>query len=111
MKAAREEYNIHGPNFVWSIDSYCKLRFCGIEIYAGIDAYSRFVPWIYIGISNGYAISMQYLDLVDEMEVIPLHIRSDRGCETPIITNAHYILYKATCQTRGINPYQFSDLY
>ncbi|PMD55866.1 uncharacterized protein K444DRAFT_82322 [Hyaloscypha bicolor E] len=107
MKAARGEYNIYGPNFVWSIDGYCKLRFCGIEIYAGIDAYSRFVPWIYIGISNGCAVAIlvQYLDLVDEMEVIPLHIRLDRGCETPIVANAHYILHKATCQTRGIDPY------
>jgi hypothetical protein len=25
MKAARGEYNIHGPNFVWSIDGYCKV--------------------------------------------------------------------------------------
>ncbi|KAH8772382.1 hypothetical protein BGZ57DRAFT_713837, partial [Hyaloscypha finlandica] len=57
MKVARGEYNIHGPNFVWLIDGYCKLRFCGIEIYAGINAYSRFVPWIYIRILNSCAIS------------------------------------------------------
>ncbi|PMD66065.1 uncharacterized protein K444DRAFT_517473, partial [Hyaloscypha bicolor E] len=92
IKAARGEYNIYGPNFVWSINGYCKLRFCRIEIYASINAYLRFIPWIYIGISNSYAISS-----IDEMEVIPLHIRSDRGCETPIVTNAHYILHKATC--------------
>ncbi|KAH8747153.1 hypothetical protein F5882DRAFT_312027, partial [Hyaloscypha sp. PMI_1271] len=74
----------------------------GIKIYASINTYSRFIPWIYIRISNSYAVSS-----IDEIEVILLYIRSDRGCEIPIVTNAYYILYKAT----GINLYQFSDLY
>jgi hypothetical protein len=25
MKVARGEYNIYGPNFVWSINGYCKV--------------------------------------------------------------------------------------
>ena len=31
-----------GPNATWSMDGYCKLDFCGIEVYGAIDAYSRF---------------------------------------------------------------------
>ena len=32
---------IPGPNHLWSIDGHDKFRNYGIEIYAGIDAYSR----------------------------------------------------------------------
>ena len=39
----RGGYFVPGPNFVWSIDGHHKLSMYGIEIYAGIDAYSRYV--------------------------------------------------------------------
>ena len=37
----RGAYFIPGPNFVWSVDHHHKLSMYGIEIYAGIDAFSR----------------------------------------------------------------------
>ena len=39
----RGAYTVPGPNFVWSIDGYHKLSMYGIEIYAGIDVFSRYV--------------------------------------------------------------------
>ena len=39
----RGGYFVPGPNFVWPIDGHHKLSMYGIEIYAGIDAYSRYV--------------------------------------------------------------------
>ena len=38
----RGAYFVPGPNFVWSIDGHNKLSMYGIEIYAGIDAFSRY---------------------------------------------------------------------
>jgi len=38
----RGAYLVPGPNFVWSIDGHHKLSMYGIEIYAGIDAFSRY---------------------------------------------------------------------
>jgi hypothetical protein len=32
-----------GPNYAWSIDAHCKLEHFGIQIYAAIDVYSRYV--------------------------------------------------------------------
>jgi hypothetical protein len=61
ISKSRGEYVVPGPNWVWSIDGYCKLRFAGIEIYAGVDGYSRFVPWLYVGICNGCAVSITSL--------------------------------------------------
>ena len=39
----------------------------GIEIYAGIDAYSRYAPWIYVDISGRTATNIlkQYLETVE----------------------------------------------
>ena len=54
----KDAYNRHGtfqvpgPNFLWSIDGHLKLQAYGIEIYAGIDVYARYVPWNYVGVSG-----------------------------------------------------------
>ncbi|HEU0046538.1 MAG TPA: hypothetical protein VFQ43_02885 [Nitrososphaera sp.] len=40
-----------GPNFMWSLDAHLKLDHWGIELYAGIDAYSRYITWFYCGVS------------------------------------------------------------
>ncbi|KAH8820058.1 hypothetical protein F5884DRAFT_826498 [Xylogone sp. PMI_703] len=113
MKETRGEFIVPGPNFVWSVDGYCKLRFVGIEIYAGIDVYSRFVPWVYVGISNKTAISVlrQFLDLVNSLDIHPLHIRSDRGVETPMMADAHYILHEAVAIASGRALYEFSEVF
>jgi hypothetical protein len=113
VKRARGDFVVPGPNFVWSIDGYCKLRFAGIEIYGMFDAYGRFVTELYCGISNDCAVSVlrQYIDCVTDLGYGPLHIRSDRGVETPMIADAHYQLHKATAIEEGRTPYEFSDVY
>jgi hypothetical protein len=52
MQRHREEYIVPSPDYIWSLDGHDKLSNWGIEIYAAIDAYSRFIVWIYVGISN-----------------------------------------------------------
>ena len=47
-----------GPNDVWYIDGYMKLEPFGIEIYATIDGYSRYIVWIYVGITARTAVSV-----------------------------------------------------
>lgn len=48
----RGQYMVPGPNFVWSNDGHDKFSFWGIQIYAAIDAFSRYIIWCCIGISN-----------------------------------------------------------
>jgi hypothetical protein len=57
LERTRGEYITPGPNFLWSIDQHSKLEHWGIEIYAAIDAFSRHVIWIYVGITARTAIS------------------------------------------------------
>ena len=53
-----------GPNRIWSIDGHMKLRQYGIEIYGALNAYSRYVPWIYVGVSGATAdsVAKMYLE-------------------------------------------------
>ena len=94
MQRHRGEYIVPGPNFVWSIDAYLKLSPYGIEVYAAIDAYSRYIVWIYIGISARTAISVlrQYLDTIEVLGQHPRFVRSDHGGETVLLASAHHQL-------------------
>ena len=62
----RPFFEIPGPDYVWSFDGYDKLKRWGFEIYAGIDAYSRFIVTLYVGTSNstGRSVIGQYVQLV-----------------------------------------------
>ena len=83
-----------GPNYQWCIDGYCKLAQYGFSVYGGIDAYSRFVVWLYVGVSANTArnVLAQYLAIVKAAGYIPEQIRADRGVETPLVAGAHYFL-------------------
>lgn len=77
----RKEYFVKGPNRVFSIDGHDKLSRFEFEIYAAIDAYSRYIVWCYIRISNRTAVSVnkQYLWLLRQTLHMPKLIRSDKG--------------------------------
>jgi hypothetical protein len=92
LQRHRGEYVVPGPNYLWSVDGHCKLEHWGIEIYAAIDAYSRYVIWIYVGISSRTAVSVlkQYTDTLETNGVFPQVLRSDRGVETPLVAAAHH---------------------
>lgn len=94
LQRYRGQYVVPGPNFIWLVDGYLKLVNYGIEIYAAIDAYSRYIIWCYVGISARTSVSVcrQYLDTVTSLGYIPQAIRSDRGTETIMCANAHYQL-------------------
>ncbi|KAJ5371208.1 uncharacterized protein N7496_007300 [Penicillium cataractarum] len=90
----RGAYICDGPNAIWHLDGYMKLEPFGIEIYAAIDGHSRYVIWIYIGISARTAVSVlrQYLDCVKSNGYIPRKLRVDLGSETVLIGDAHVAL-------------------
>lgn len=89
-----------------------KLEQFGFEIYAAIDGYSRFIPWIYIGISARTAVSVlsQYLDCVSTNRFLPKNIRSDLGSETMLLADAHFTLRRSAL-IPGAIPQQLHDCY
>jgi len=108
LQRSRGEAIIPGPNYVWSLDGYDKLKPYGIEVYACIDAYSRYVIWVFIGASNATATScfVQFLQVLEDMKIQPTFLRTDRGGETSMMAQAHFEL-------RRIDEpeLQFSDCY
>ena len=109
MQRHRGEYIVPGPNYLWSLDGYCKFDRFGFEIYAAIDAYSRYIVWVYVGVSARTSISVlrQYLDTVQDLQTMPQILRTDRGVETPLCANAHYALR----QQSSYDHLQFPDCY
>jgi hypothetical protein len=92
LQAQKGEYVVLGPDFVWSIDGHDQLADFGIQIYACIDAYSRYIIWIYIGISNRtqHSVVHQYLEVCAELGYHPKFFRADRGTELPQVAEAHF---------------------
>ena len=81
-----------GPNFIWCFDGYMKLQLWGIEVYAGIDAYSRCIVWAHVGYSakTAWNVFRQYLIAAERYQYIPQLIRLDRGGETVLFSGAHF---------------------
>ena len=61
-----------------------------------MDAFSRYIIWTYVGISNSTQVSClrQYLEVIKELGFQPRFIRSDRGVETGMLAAAHFELQK-----------------
>ena len=97
MQRHRGQYIVPGPNFIWSIDGHLKFAFCGIEIYAAIDAYSQYIPRFYCGISGRTSVSVakQYLEVLREVGKQPRFLRSDRGTKTMMCANTHWQLSRS----------------
>ena len=93
------------------MDAYCKLEHWGIQVYAAIDVYSRFIIWIYAGISARSAMSVfkQYLITIRDSHVMPRLIRTDRGGETVLAADAHY--YVSSDVRRDEAPLRFGDCF
>jgi len=74
------KYIVPGHNYAWSVDGHMKFQAYGIEIYAMVDGYSRYISSILVGLSAtcGVSILKQYLDaVVGKTNMRPHFISSD----------------------------------
>lgn len=104
------EFITPGPDWLWCCDGHDKFRNFGIEIYAGVDAYSRRIQWCYVGNSNRRAVSIlrQVATTIKEYGRCPSFWRSDRGKEVLLLADAQYsfyVLHKRT-EAGGLTPEQ-----
>jgi hypothetical protein len=104
----RSGWTCPGPNYYWCVDGYCKLARYGIQVYAGIDAYSRCITWMYIGtsVTTAWSVFAQYLNVVKDYRYLPIAIRADRGTETALLAGAHFWLSSGVRRAGRQVPYQ-----
>lgn len=97
------EFITPGPDWLWSIDGHDKFRNYGIEIYAGVDVYSRRILWMYIGNSNRRTISIlrQMVNIIEARNRCPSYWRSDRGKEVLLLADAHFTFFRKHRQAQG----------
>ncbi|EED21277.1 hypothetical protein TSTA_085080 [Talaromyces stipitatus ATCC 10500] len=96
LQRTRGDFSVPGPNFPWSIDRHAKLFYWGVQIYTGIDAYSHYITWIYVGTSNRkeFSVLRQFLDTLQSEKKQPRFVRSHKGGEATLLAAAHHALYK-----------------
>jgi len=79
----RRLYFSPGPNHVWHIDGYDKLKPYGFAIHGAIDGYSRKILWLRVGKSNNdpRIIGSYFLDFIKNQKLTAEIVRTDRGSE------------------------------
>ena len=79
----RRLYSARGPNYLWHLDGYDKLKLFGFPIHGCIDGFSRRILWLRVAHSNNdpRVISSFYLSCIKEVKGVPRILRGDRGTE------------------------------
>ena len=93
-KLKRRLYKVPGPNFIWHVDGYDKLKPFGFAIHGCVDRFSRKIIWLQLGTTNNKpeVIYFYYLKAIQKFQVIPTLVRSDHGTENCIIESVHQAL-------------------
>lgn len=82
-RLVRRKYQANGPNFLWHIDGYDKLKPFGFCIHGAIDGYSRRIMWLEVDHSNNNpcTIAKYFLKTVRCIGGTPRIVRGDCGTE------------------------------
>lgn len=85
----RRAYFASGPNFIWHIDGYDKLKPFGICISGCICGFSRKMIWLnaYNTNNNPRIIGGYYLEAVKQCNGCPRFVRADYGTENGHVKN------------------------
>lgn len=86
-KLKRRLYSAKGPNFIWHIDGYDKLKPFGFAIHGAIDGYSRRIMWLEVGPSNNdpKVTAKYFIDCLRSTKGAPKFVRADCGTENVFI--------------------------
>lgn len=86
-KLRRRLYLSPGPNFIWHLDGYDKLKQFGFAIHGCIDGFSRKVLWLEVASTNNdpSVTAYYFLKTVKCLKFVPTIVRSDRGSENGLI--------------------------
>ncbi|KAI2645776.1 Methylglyoxal synthase [Labeo rohita] len=94
----RRVYFSRGPNYVWHIDGYDKLKPYGIGISGCIDGFSRKIMWLeaYRTNNDPRVIAGYFMTAVIEAEGCPNLVRLDLGTENVNVAEMQKFLHHGT---------------
>ena len=85
----RRTYSVPGggPDFMWHIGGYDKLKLYGFSVHGCIDGFSRRIIWLETGSSNKdpEIIASYFISTVKNINRVPRKIMSDDGTENSLI--------------------------
>lgn len=83
QRLRRRVYRCKGPNYLWHIDGYDKLKPFGFCVHGAIDGFSRRILWLEVASSNNdpRIVAQYYLDCVQQLGGTARIVRGDRGTE------------------------------
>ncbi|XP_062517795.1 uncharacterized protein LOC134193026 [Corticium candelabrum] len=78
-KLKRRVYRNKGPNYLWHMDGYDKLKPYGFACHACIDGFSRRILWLHVAITNNQpdVIAGYFLACIEALGGCPKIIRAD----------------------------------
>lgn len=84
----RRKYYALGPNYIWHVDGYDKLKPFGFCIHAAIAGYSRQLLWLEVSSSNNNSnlIATYYLETLKKIGCSPRLLMCDLGTENPMLS-------------------------
>lgn len=90
----RRQYSCRGPNALWHMDGYNKLKPYGIAINGCIDGFSRYVLWMeaYTTNSDPKVVASYFIKTVSSIGGSPERIRADRGTENGCVEEMQIFL-------------------
>ena len=90
----RRQYNCRGPNALWHMDGYDKLKPYGIAINGCIDGYRRYVLWMEAFTTNSdpKLIAGYFIRTVSNIGGCPERIRAGRGTENVCVRDVQIFL-------------------
>jgi hypothetical protein len=93
-RLVRRRYESDGPNAVWHLDGYDKLKPYGLCVSGCVDGFSRKVIWlnVYCTNSDPRIIGGYYLEAVQKFGGCPKRVRGDFGTENVSVRDLQIFL-------------------
>ncbi|XP_049322555.1 uncharacterized protein LOC125806138 [Astyanax mexicanus] len=104
-RLSRRLYFSEGPNFIWHVDSYDKLKPYGICINGCIDGFSRRIIWLKASYtnSNSKVIGGFFVEAIERFGGCPRLVRADMGTENVTIKDIQMYLRRNNEDDRAGN--------
>lgn len=104
----RRLYLSPGPNFLWHIDGYDKIKQFGFAIHGCIDGYLRKLIWLSVATTNNdpKVTAYYFLRAVQKYKLLPTIVRTDKGTENVWIES-----FQIAMRSRHTDPYAGNRSY